>query len=218
MAEMETFDCLFCEMQITLSDDSQGSRRHYVCGRCGLISLTEEAADDFEGDKFSTSDKLAISTTLRGNWERSGKKLTGKPLTLDDLHQIVGQFRPLSPTDKMDHVLIRFEKLSKHVAATLEIDVRNDYPVYYCSGPSELQAVCELLIQTGFLRGIGNRNDNVLYAITANGYQRLREIAKPNRLSRQCFVAMWFGAEMKEVFDKAIKPAIEFVEVGDNEA
>lgn len=213
---METFNCLFCEKQVALSDPNQGSKRRYVCARCGYVSLTEEAADDFEGEKFSASDKVAISITLRVNWERTGRKVTpNKVLTLDDLHLMVEQFRPLSPTDKMDYSLIHFEKLSKHVGSPLALDPQNDYPLYYCSEPSELYAVCHLLEQSGFLEYTGPQQSWLV--ITADGYQRLREIASPNRMSRQCFVAMWFVPDMDKVYKEAIKPAIEFVEPGESE-
>jgi nucleoside 2-deoxyribosyltransferase len=214
---METFHCLFCEKQYALEDPSHGSKRQFVCARCGYVSLTEEAADDFEGEKFSASDKLAISITLRNNWERTGRKITpSKMLTLDDFHLMVKQFRPLSPIEKMDYALIQFEKLSKHVGSPLSIDHENDYPLYYCSEPRELSAVCHLLEQSGFIERTGPQQ--AWDSITAGGYQRLREIASPTRMSRQCFVAMWFAPDMEDVYEKAIKPAIEFVEPGENEA
>jgi len=50
--------------------------------------------------------------------------------------------------------------------------------------------------------------------LTTKGYQRLREIHKPNQESNQCFVAMWFASEMNDAFEKAIMPAIQYVEPG----
>jgi len=188
----------------------------YLCPRCGYISLTEEASSDFEGERFSANDKRAISITLRDNWERTGKRTAGsKMLTLDYLHQIIDQFRPLNPTDKMDYCLIQFEKLTEHVGSPIALDPENNYPLHYCKEPSELYAICHLLTQSGFLeRGGPGRT---WLTITADGYKRLRQIANPNKMSRQCFVAMWFVHDMDEVYKKAIKPAIEFVESGESE-
>jgi len=53
--------------------------------------------------------------------------------------------------------------------------------------------------------------------ITATGYQKLRDLKKQGRDSRLCFVAMWFSPEMNDVYENAIKPAIEFIEEGEKE-
>jgi nucleoside 2-deoxyribosyltransferase len=55
-----------------------------------------------------------------------------------------------------------------------------------------------------------------MISITVKGYQRLREIMKPGKDSKQCFVAMWFASGMNEVYEKAIKSAIEFTEKGES--
>ena len=127
------------------------SRAHYRCPRCGYVTLTEEAADDFEGEKFSESEKLAISIALRNNWERAGRPQTGKVLTLDDLHRIVEQSRPLSPTEKMDQALLQFERQTAYVGSDFLVDFENDYPLYYCREPREISSICGLLIQAGFV-------------------------------------------------------------------
>ena len=72
-----------------------------------------------------------------------------------------------------------------------------------------------LLVREGFTTAEDPPNPHNGLSITAKGYQRLRDIQKPNRTSRQCFIAMWFTPEMDDVFTKAIKPAIEFVEPGE---
>jgi hypothetical protein len=210
--------CLFCKKDV--SQDSTNMRyasfRQYKCKRCGYVSLTEEAATDFEGEGFSDNDRLAMSITLRNNWEITGQKFTGKMLELTDLHQILSQFKPPSPIDKMDYALIYLERLSPHVGAGFKIDFENDYPLSYCSGPDELDAIIGLLRKTDFVEYYENR-PFAPFSITAKGYQRLREVQRPNKMSRQCFVAMWFDKEMTDVFEKAIKPAIEYIEDGETE-
>jgi nucleoside 2-deoxyribosyltransferase len=187
-----------------------------MCKRCGLVNLEEEAAEDFAGERFTEKDKSAISITLRNEWERSGRRGSNRKLTLSDIVNIVSQYRPMNPIEKMDHALINFEKSSNYVGAKINIDPRNDYPLYYCNEPGELEAICHLLFREGFTVAPDVANPQNDFYITAKGYQKLREIKKPGRDSKQCFVAVWFTSEMNNAFEKAIKPAIEFKEEGED--
>ncbi len=210
--------CLFCNQDVTHEGgrDQIPSMTFYICKRCGLIRLEDEAYEDFAGGRFSREDKSAISITLRHEWERSGRIVgQGKALTLLDLENIISQYRPMNPIDKMDNALINFEKLSKYVGATIELDVMNDYPLYYCQEPKELRSICRLLYQEGLTISKDTLNPQSEFSITAKGYQKLAEIKKPGRDSKQCFVAMWFTTGMNDVYKKAIKPAIEFKEEGE---
>ena len=45
--------------------------------------------------------------------------------------------------------------------------------------------------------------------LTVPGHQRVKELTSANTDSSQAFVAMWFDPSMNEVYEKAIKPAIE---------
>jgi|GEM_PF-1127181 len=213
-----TISCLFCEKNVKADEpDYKHTRTLYLCKRCGLIHLEEEALDDFPAEHFTPNDKSAISITLRNEWERRGRKAPPEKLKLDDLHRIASQFRPLDPLEKMDHALLKIEKVSRHVAQRLKVQILYDYPLYFCSEQKELLAILRLLEQEQLISTEDPLNPHNDLHISAKGYQRLREIQKPNRLSNQCFVAMWFAEEMDNVFKKAVKPAIEFTEPGEIE-
>ena len=206
--------CLFCNQDVTSDGDFRPTQTLYMCNRCGFIHLTSEAVEDFDWNRFKEKDKKAISITLRNEWERRKKRRTGKKITYEELEQIILTFRPLDPIEKMDQALLNFEKASPYVGSVVKFNPANDYPLYYCSEPQELIAICKLLFKAGLISAPDVYNpQNDLY-ITTDGYQRLREIHIPNRESRQCFVAMWFIPEMNEVYKTAIKPAIEFIEDG----
>jgi len=210
--------CLFCNKDVTNDGEAgfEPKRRLYMCKRCGHIWLTQEAADDFESEGYSPDDRAAISITLRSNWEQKGRRsITDRKLTRADLKQIVSQFSRLDPIEKMDCALIILEKSSKYVGDKITVNANDDYPFYYCKKPAEVIAILNLLFKEGFTSAPDSRNPHNNLTITAKGYQRLREIKRPNLDSRFCFVAMWFTPEMNDVFDKAIKPAIEFVETGE---
>ena len=68
--------CLFCNNDVTIDggQDFRPSQTLYICNRCGLVHLEEEAAEDFAGERFTEKDKSAISITLRNEWERRGRR------------------------------------------------------------------------------------------------------------------------------------------------
>lgn len=210
--------CLFCDKDITNDGGAnlKPSRTLYICKRCGYIWLTLEAAEDFESERYSPDDRAAISITLRSNWEREGKRYrTERKLMSTDLEHIVSQFRHLDPIEKMDYALIILEKSSKYVGDKITVNAGDDYPLYYCKESTEVIAILNLLFKEGFTFAPDSSNPHNNLSITAKGYQRIREIKKPHLASRLCFVAMWFTPEMNDIFEKAIKPAIEFLEPGE---
>lgn len=208
--------CLFCEKSVTNDDPSfRATQTLYTCKRCGPVHLRRMAADDFGSKNYSSDAKAAISITLRNDWERRAKNPKPRQeLTLDDIELIVSQFRSLDPIEKMDYALDVLNKSSTFAGQKLKVKIEDDYPLYYCRESKELFSVLCLLEREGFVIASDPLNPHNDCSITAKGYRRLREIQKPNRSSNQCFVAMWFASEMDHVFVKAIKPAIEYVELG----
>ena len=214
-----SISCLFCNQDVTNDGgvDFKPTQTLYMCHRCGFVHLTREAVEDFDWERFKEIDKKAICITLRNEWERRGRRRSGKKITYSELEQIALTFRPLDPIEKMDQALINFEKASLYVGSLVKFNAANDYPLYYCNEPKELIAICKLLFKAGLIFAPDAVNPHNNLYITADGYQRLREIQRPNRDSRQCFVAMWFADEMNQVYESAIKPAIEFIEDGEVE-
>lgn len=208
--------CLFCRQDVT-ADGGQGfkpSRTLYMCKRCGHIYLTEEAAEDFESMRYSSDQKASMSIILRNEWEASGRRPRSIKIMSSNLAKIASDYRPLDPIEKMNYALLKFEKISKFVGAQFTVDAGIDYPIYHCKEPGEIRAICRMLQDEGYTSAPDPVNPQNNLHITAKGYQLLRELQKPNIDSRQCFVAMWFTEEMNDVYERAIKPAIEFIEEG----
>lgn len=210
-----TVSCLFCGKEVLPSDSKRAPAQNcYMCKRCGHIRLTEEAASDFGSERFSEQDKTILTIAFRQDWERRGKRNRTEELSLDDLYRMIAQFHHLDPIEKMDNALMTLDKLSRYVGEPLNINQIEDYPLYYCQQPEEFIAICLLLLREGFTSVPDQLNLQKNITITAKGYQRLRQIQRPNKDSTQCFVAMWFTPEMNEVFLEAIKPAIEYINPG----
>jgi hypothetical protein len=210
--------CIFCNSNLCYSDGKTGpTKTNYICSKCGHVRLAdEETYDDFNGERFSPDQKAIISIVLRNEDVNRNQNNPINPLRLIELFQIIEQYNFLDPLDKMDNALLNIDRSIKYVGGEMRINLDNDYPYFHCFTPRELEALLRLFEeQQQHLISIAPMAlRNISISITSKGYQKLKEIKKPGKDSKQCFVAMWFTDEMKSVFEKAIKPAIEFLEEG----
>lgn len=217
-------ECPFCETQIKNRGPMD---THFKCLRCGPVYIPL----DIEGlakQSLSTADKNAISITLRNEHERSGRKDKPTELTTELLREMAGQYKPLTPLEKVDRVLFNYDMLSKYVGHYVKTNCSLDYPFYHCTTGEELHSILKLAEEDELIRIKYNPQDEHLirvgsiprntslriekFTLTTKGYQRLREIQYPNQESRQAFVAMWFNEDMKKAYDKAIEPAIQYID------
>lgn len=191
----------------------------YPCPRCGHVYLNEACVDNntLKGN-FKDDDKKIISIVIRNEYERSGQQRPGELLTSDKLIEIVAKYNRLDPWDKIDNALLNIEKASDLVGSSINIDCNNYYPYYHCFAPKELKNILGLLREEEFINAPDLSNLQVDLSISTKGYQKLRELNKSGRDSRQCFVAMWFVPEMDDVYEESIKPAIEYREEGETKS
>jgi len=207
--------CVFCGLEVE-NFHNQEARVYYKCRKCGIIRLTEEAYEDYRSGGYPESEKNKISIVLRNEYEMMNHRTPNKYLTHNDLEMIIDQYSPLDPLAKMDMALINIAKASKHIGHLVNTNPSFDYPYYHCLNAGEFIHILLFLFQEGFIGCESQTFQNDKVYITAKGYQRLREIEKPRRNSNKCFVAIWFTPDMDKVYEKAIKPAIEFKEYGES--
>ncbi len=208
-----SINCLFCEEDVFINEGVKPSRTMYRCPRCGYVNLEREAVEDFNHRDFKKEDRLAVSMTLRNEWERSKKKVPSRKLTYSDLLNIKRQFEHLDPIQKLDQALLTISGISNRIGDVVIVNNKNDYPLYYCSNSLELVSVIKLLASDGFISQI-NQHELFKFQITTSGYRKIRDLMRYNKESNQCFVAMWFTDEMNEIYEGSIKKAIEFIEPG----
>lgn len=73
---------------------------------------------------------------------------------------------------------------------------------------SEVEFLIMSLSRSDFVAVQSNRPDFPLN-VTVPGFQRIAELTSANTDSAQAFVAMWFDPSINEVYENAIRPAIE---------
>jgi len=205
--------CFFCGRDA----NSNSAHTDYDCPTCGEVSLTQEAAQDFEDENFTYEQKAILRIGVRNEYEIRGERPPQEPMTLGNLYSIIEQYSLKDPLDKMDKILLNIDKKSKYVGQRIFIKTNSDFSYYFCAKREELHAILLLLSQEGFVNVVDSRNPHRGLSLSTKGYQRLRDIRSSIQDSRQCFVAMWFVDEMNDVYKKAIKPAIEYIEEGETQ-
>jgi hypothetical protein len=134
--------CLFCGHDTMIyknkREEMQAAKTHYTCLQCGSVRLTEEAYDDFNGERFSDEEKNILRIVLRNEHEMRNKIPPKKPLTIEHLKQVIVQYKPLDPLEKMDNALVNLAKKTKYVGELIRPAADFNYPYYHCSNPDEL--------------------------------------------------------------------------------
>ncbi len=212
------YKCHFCDSAEIVNVEKFPKRTivDYFCPACGHIFLQRACAEDIEGEGFSVSDKSVISIVIRNSFERNEQKRFTEPLSLDDLRNIIKEYCPLNSLEKIDNALLIIDKESSFIGSAISVHYGSDYPYYHCAIPSELRAILVLLSEEEYTK-TPSVDTSKYISITVKGYERIRELKYPGRDSRKGFVAMWFNSEMDGVFEDAIKPAIEYIEDGEDE-
>jgi hypothetical protein len=220
--------CYFCDSTITDVRHSElPLPKHirsyaYNCPICGLVWLRDDFLEMIRFERepvFSPEDKEIIRICLRNAHEQRGEKASPKPLTLSDLGEMVKQYRQLDPLEKMDKVLEMIGQEPQYVGQQIEVTPSLDFAHYHCSNEPELERILYLLEVSNLITGPSGYFGAAtkILNITVKGYERLRELRRVAKDSRQCFVAMWFTLDMVNAYEKAIRPAIEYFEPGQSE-
>jgi nucleoside 2-deoxyribosyltransferase len=212
-------NCSFCDSAIA-THGKQGNQQfptRYDCPICGEIFLTEEAAEDFHGERFSDDERRIISCVLRNEYDSRGSKPPVLPLQIEDLHRAVDTYRKLGPLEKLNNALLRLGKMSTRLGSEISLSITKDYPLFHCFDDDEFHKVLRFLLLQDLIEWTPVMGGTQAVSLHHKGYERLQELQKAGIDSTTCFVAMWFNPDMQNVFDQAVKPAIEFTEEGQTE-
>ncbi len=220
---MDLKRCSFCMKSGGLSgvkEEWDPDALLYKCPRCGPICISKSTEGIVRGDDLTQKEKNIVSIVLRSrSEEREPKGSYGEKLEMTDLRRLIETYRERDAVERMDNALLLFGKRLRNIGDSFRMDYQNDYPFYHCFEPGELVRIIEFLHDNNLIKSEGVKfGVNAGIYISSKGYERLREIKKVGIDSRQCFVAMWFGEDMDTVYEKAIKPAIEYKEEGQTES
>ena len=210
-------ECHFCRSPVSnifRHDSIDGAISSYQCPKCGHINLQDETAFALTvpaTNPLNDKENRIIGICIRNEFERRGKKHFTTQRTLIDLQHMIETYREPDPLEKLDQALLNLGKASKFIGDDIEVNLEEDQLYYHCRTAGELQSILIFLHKDGFIATDFPEPQYGL-SITPKGYERLRELERTGKDSRQCFVAMWLDDQMNGVYKNAIKPAIEYIE------
>lgn len=172
------------------------------CPICGDYLITHEA--QYEIDSVLTERKHLLSGVIREyNLDNPGSTFN---ITPDNMEQLVKSVPPSQVSEKIDRLLLNFEKMCLHVGDKLVINIEKDYPLAYSENSIEFDFYIKYLMDTGLIEHMDMIGG--IRRITIDGWKRIQDIKKPSSLSDKAFVAMNFDNDLKYIYDEGIEPAI----------
>ena len=192
---MET--CPICDETIKYS--SIGSRDAYSvnCPRCGDYHVTRSALANLRNSGFSERQKANLSGWL---FENQVFEIT--TTNLDSIAKLPSPSFHL----RADKILLHLDKITGYAG---EVFMNNSSWLTWgwCINKNELNEILQYLEETEriYKKRLG---DGFAYKIIPNGWAHIEKLKEVNPASNQCFVAMWFSDDMRNIYEGTIAQGI----------
>ena len=203
--QLEATNCILCGVNAKRqSQDPLNMNYYYECSNCGKFFATSNVVDSGTQANYY----LLAGYVNYANESKEYPKFTSTNISLYLDHPIM----PRTILDKADKLLIHFFYRTEFYTQPVKISMH--LAVCFAKNDRELFALYDLLDKQGYLvdtvRGGQRNNPDRMLMITSNGLSRCEEIKVAKHVeSKTAFVAMWFGDDMRDVYNMAITPAIE---------
>ena len=120
---------------------------------------------------------------------------------------------PHSAAEQIDRALSNLARRSRYTWDIIELDPDKDWPLLFVEDPPKLGAAIRYMSDAGLvqLEGSAKHGDRSVQRclLTVKGWERIEELRRLQPHSRQSFVAMWFSADLMEVWEQGVEPAIK---------
>jgi nucleoside 2-deoxyribosyltransferase len=207
-------DCPIWKTSAKIESADGADRKRVVSRRAGgAYEITRQAEVNLQSIDAQGRARL---TTWLVDQRRLGDH--SPQITLNTLAQL-NATPPLSVHERAIRLLSYLERVQEFVGAKISIDMEDQLGGLSESGedfaahcesvnPSELSFLTDQLALEGFITKSGNTLTGPLCQITMDGYRYIAEHSSKAQSSKNAFVAMWFGAGMRRIYEEAIEPGI----------
>jgi len=201
--------CPLCFQPVEVESE-RGDGTHYNCSACGSFGVSD-FLDSTEGIvRFGGNERIKLKHLLTEHRLKGGAPLfldTDSGGTVRDklkisVEEVLGWY-PKTPLEYYDRALENLSRLVNHPVAYVTLQ-KGLHPLLFTEGDGCAQMM-DQLETLGYLKCTAVFS----YQVKPKGWERLQQIQRPGRESKQAFVAMWFDPSQAETFDQGIKPAIE---------
>jgi nucleoside 2-deoxyribosyltransferase len=195
----QTQNCPICKTKILKINATNRDIFSYFCPVCGNVNITEQALGVL-------AQELKDLHYLLSGFTRERTELGLVPIDIrsNNIEEIVNGAKNFMPvSEKLDRILLFFERKSEYPGKPVVIHSPSDYPIAYAKNASELDYLLRQLMNLHWIQQEGTGA-----VLTTDGWNRVVEVTKHRQISDQVFVAMWFDPSMEKVFKEGIARAI----------
>ncbi|MFW6271256.1 MAG: hypothetical protein ACOC4G_14450 [Bacillota bacterium] len=172
------------------------------CKNCGRYKISERV-------KRIINSKYSGKSHLFSGYFRELKEIGRKPekVTEDNIDTILSNtIIPETALEKLDKLLLYFDRNTEFIYQKVSIK-KDDTAISYSKNKEELKNMLEALENQEYISKEGEwgwkNGEKVKYKLTLDGISEINKIKeKQIENTKQAFVAMWFGDQMMEVYDK----------------
>jgi hypothetical protein len=148
-----------------------------------------------------------ISGVTRNYYELNKSEFTiTEKMVYDDSEfetKILSQ-EPKTVLEKTALLLQYIDHKSHYPGDKVLIKLSRDYPTCFCKNTDELYFYINCLKEIGAIKEESVTSAGYNLFLTAEGWRKVESMAKPNKESKQAFVAMWFDESMDDIFKNGI--------------
>ncbi len=202
--------CVVCGRESTSSGIVNSSCTLYECSNCGKYAVTDniiisriEAENKTKLSHLLAEHKLKNTTPILLAHSPSG--------SLDGFiwkdHNVLLKEYPKDALEIIERSLLNLSRLVKHPSDKIRIDERIK-ELFFSNDIFGALYIIRQLSNQGFTT-LTTSTPNDIY-IEANGWRKISELKKkPEGLSYQVFIAMWFDKSVDKYFTNGIEKAID---------
>jgi len=198
-------ECVLCRRRVLVEAYGPLNQLYkYKCENCGNYLATDRFVGMGHQDNYHLLSGYSRSVFESGN---QFQFRTDNYKQLFDHPEI-----PKSILEKADKLLLYYFTRTEYYSHT---NPRLLHPaICYAKNERELFALYDLLEEQNFLvptiKGGQRTRPDQIVMVTNSGIARCDELQRTkHKNSKSVFVAMWFGEDMRSVYDEAIAPAIK---------
>lgn len=218
---MSENNCILCGNKAIVSSYDFSRKMEFECENCGKFSISQRLQRD---KSFLDSKTKAMLSCLIKEYNLENNKeikLVKDTLKNNDpscigIHEFLAKY-PRDLFELLDRTLLNLSRLVDFPGDEIIIELERIKFLFFSKNDLEMQYVIGQLVNQNYIRHIESYiEDNVTtypekVIIEVDGWKRINELKqKPAGLLEQAFVAMWFDDSTNVIYNKGIKPAIEF--------
>lgn len=189
--------CPICNENMTYARTGARDATSVNCPRCGRYVITRTALVNLRNTEMSSRERATIS-----GWLNENPDFEISTTNIDQLSHLP----PPSFHKQADKFLLGLEKDTSYAGEYIE--ERADWISRgWCINADELREIINFLKVAERIKDYGVI-DVLRLKIAPEGWAHLETLKRNAPDSNQCFVAMWFADEMKEIYNDIIAPAI----------